>query len=290
MPRPQPMRPIHALINSPPPSVRTFRSLVWRFYARHGRHDLPWRKTRDPYKILVSEVMLQQTQVARVIPKYELFLQKFPTPRTLANASVHDVLSVWQGLGYNRRGVALKRAMESITREHDGKIPNDAKLLVGLPGIGPYTAAAVLAFAFNRPAVCIETNIRTVYLHHFFNDRADVRDAEIAELIEKTMDKEKPRQWFWALMDYGAYLKTSGVRLNEKRIGYKKQSKFKGSDREIRGAIVRALTQQVRATMTLTALAKATGHERSRIALQLERLQKDGLVERDKQRWGLVSR
>lgn len=247
-----------------------------------------WRTTRDPYKILISEVMLQQTQVARVIPKYELFLEKFPTPASLASASVYDVLSAWQGLGYNRRGLALKRAMEIVVRECNGKIPDTIKELVALPGIGPYTAAAVLAFAFNTPAACIETNIRTVYTHHFFHDRAGVHDAEIIGLIEKTMDTKRPREWFWALMDYGAYLKASGVKLNDKKIGYKTQSTFKGSDREIRGAIIRVFTEKTNAMHTVASLAKTTGHERERIATQLERLKKEGLVQQEKQRWGLV--
>ncbi len=271
-------------------TIHAFRTRVWSYYTAHGRHDLPWRKTDDPYKILVSEVMLQQTQVSRVIPKYHAFLKKFPTLQKLASASLHDVLYEWQGLGYNRRARALKHAAEIIVQKYNGRIPESLPELISLPGIGLYTAGAVCVFGFEKPVSMLETNIRTVYLHHFFHDRASVHDREILPYIDATMDKEKPREWFWALMDYGAYLKLSGIKLNDKKIGYKKQSKFKGSDREIRGAIVRALTQQAGATMGLSALAQATGHERDRIAIQLERLQKDGLVERNKQRWCLVLR
>lgn len=260
---------------------------MWRHYKQYGRHDLPWRKTHDPYKILVSEVMLQQTQVARVIPKYRAFLKKFPTAQKLAGAPLRDVLYEWQGLGYNRRAKALKRAAEIVVQKHGGRIPENLSELISLPGIGLYTAGAVSVFGFEKPVAMLETNIRTVYLHHFFSRQDNVRDSEIIARIEEMIDKKKPREWFWALMDYGAYLKQTGIKLNTKHAGYKKQTPFKNSDRQIRGAIVRTLTQNKHAT--LASLTKITGHERMRIAAQLERLQKEELIEKNRQHWNLVS-
>lgn len=278
-------------------TIKQFRNVVWRQYKIHGRHDLPWRKTTDPYKILVSEIMLQQTQVARVIPKYKTFLKKFPTIQKLARASLHDVLSEWQGLGYNRRAKALKHAAEVVVEKYAGHIPETIHELVSLPGIGTYTASAVYVFAYNKPASCIETNIRTAYLHHFFSHQDNVHDKDIIGRIEATLDTEKPREWFWALMDYGAYLKKSGVKLNQKKVGYTKQSKFDGSDRQIRGAIIRMLTKkkinknkEENATYTLETFQKEIGHEKVRVALQLIRLEKEGLVKKymnAKNKWTL---
>lgn len=268
--------------------IRDFQELVWKHFKKYGRHDLPWRKTKDPYKILVSEVMLQQTQVARVIPKYHAFLKKFPTVQKLADASLRDVLYEWQGLGYNRRAKALKRAAEIAVQKYDGRIPVNLSELISLPGIGSYTAGAVLAFAFNKPVPCIETNIRTAYLHHFFSHQTVVSDKELAKVVAQTLDTKKPREWFWALMDYGAHLKASGIRLNAKKAGYKQQSKFKGSDREIRGAIIRAFTQQKDVGYTPASLAKNTQHEQTRIAQQLEQLKKEGLVEKKGRVWKIA--
>ncbi len=231
--------------------------------------------------------MLQQTQVARVIPKYHAFLKKFPTVQKLADASLRDVLYEWQGLGYNRRAKALKRAAEIVVQKYSGRIPERLPELTSLPGIGLYTAGAVSVFGFGKPVAMLETNIRTVYLHHFFSHQDSVRDSEIVALIEEMIDKKKPREWFWALMDYGAYLKQTGIKLNTKHAGYKKQTPFKNSDRQIRGAIVRTLTQNKHAT--LASLTKITGHERMRIAAQLERLQKEELIEKNRQHLNLVS-
>src|SRR3989338_7324816 len=146
-----------------PARMKDFRSTVWKYWKEHGRHDLPWRLTHDPYRILVSEVMLQQTQVPRVIEKYKEFLKKFPTVRALAKASLSDVLKVWSGLGYNRRGKYLHDAAKEIVAV--GNIRE--ALASSLPGVGPYTRAAVRVFAFNEPDILIETNIRAAYIHHF---------------------------------------------------------------------------------------------------------------------------
>ena len=220
--------------------VRRFRSIVLGYWRKHGRHDLPWRKTKDPYKILVSEIMLQQTQVSRVIPKYNEFLKQFPNVKVLAKAQLIDVLRVWSGLGYNRRAKFLHDAAIWITKEYKGKFPQTYEGLRRLPGVGEYTAKAILVFAFNQPEVLIETNIRTVYLRAFFQDTVNVSDREVHPYMEKAAKGQNPRTWHWSLMDNGAYLKKSGVKLNAKSAHYSQQSKFEGSLRQVRGAILRA--------------------------------------------------
>lgn len=257
-------------------SPRQFRETVLTFYTLHGRHDLPWRKTKDPYKVLVSEVMLQQTQVERVIPYYRAFLRRFPSVSALATAPLGDVLRLWQGLGYNRRGKMLQEAATAVRAL--GKFPKSVEELEALPGVGKYTARAVAAFSFNEDVEMVETNIRTAVLYHLFPGEDVVSDEEICAALKKAMPKGNARVWYWALMDYGSYLKKSGVRTNTRQKGYKKQSAFKGSGREIRGAILRALVGQPRTTRFLIALF---GKERETQALgQLKRLYEEGLIEK----------
>jgi A/G-specific adenine glycosylase len=273
----------------PASQLRTFRNAVWNYWKKNGRHDLPWRKTRNPYRILVSEIMLQQTQVPRVIEKYKEFLKMFPTVQTLAEASLSDVLKTWSGLGYNRRAKYLHDAAKKIL-----EIGNIKKALAGpLPGVGPYTRAAVRTFAYNEPHTMIETNIRTVFIHHFFNshnlyDRRDygnegerVGDAELISLIEGAMEGQEPREWYWALMDYGAFLKQSGVRNNARSKGYTKQSKFKGSLREVRGAILRALTKE-------QSINDLRSRYKGRFGEALAGLERDGLIRKEDETWGIV--
>lgn len=185
--------------------------------------------------------MLQQTQVERVVPKYKAFLKRWPTVKKLSQASLGEVLTEWQGLGYNRRAKMLWECAKTVYSERNGKFPNSYEELKNLPGIGPYTAGAVMAFAYNQPVPIIETNIRTVYLHHFFKNKAEVADKEIIRLIVRTLDQGSSREWYWALMDYGSYLKKEHRNVNQRSKSYVKQSKFAGSDRQIRGAIIRVL-------------------------------------------------
>jgi A/G-specific adenine glycosylase len=225
-----------------------FQETVWGYYQGYGR-SLPWREPDangmfDPYKILVSEIMLQQTQAPRVIPKYEQFLEHFPNIQTLAVASQQDVLTAWSGLGYNRRARFLHQAAQAVAAQHDGVVPGNEKDLVALPGVGTNTARAVLTYAFNQPVVFIETNIRTVYIHHFFQDKDAVPDTDIMELVQHTVDKEHPREWYWALMDYGSHLKTTVGNFSRYSKHYTKQSKFTGSRRQIRGAVIKLLTNK----------------------------------------------
>ncbi len=228
-----------------PGQITEFQRMVWRYYDDSGR-ALPWREpeldgTYNAYKILVSEVMLQQTQAARVIPKYSAFLERFPSLVDLADASLHDVLLAWQGLGYNRRARYLREIARQIKEQHDGWLPDTLPELTALPGVGHNTAAAILTYAFNQPHAYIETNIRSVYLHHFFKDEPGVADKQILELVEQTLDRKNPREWYWALMDYGVFIKQTVGNPNVLSKQYAKQTKFHGSAREIRGAILRIL-------------------------------------------------
>jgi A/G-specific adenine glycosylase len=187
--------------------------------------------------------MLQQTQTYRVAPKFEIFIQNFPTFQALAQAPLQDVLAAWQGLGYNRRALALHVIAQRVVVEHGGVLPNDPEILVTFKGIGPATASSICAFAFNRPTVFIETNIRSVFIHSFFKGHDKVEDKELLPLIQVTLDHENSREWYYALMDYGVYLKKEKGNPSRKSKHHTKQSKFEGSDRQVRGAIVRAVTR-----------------------------------------------
>ena len=222
--------------------ILTFQQRVYRHYRQYGR-DLPWRKTADPYGILISEIMLQQTQVSRVIEKYELFMRTFPNIESLAQAPLREILSVWQGLGYNRRALALKKLADIVVSRFDSKIPANAEGLRELPGIGEATANAICAFAFNQPVVFAETNIRSVFIHHFFPEATKIRDAEVLPLISQTLDSRNPRKWYSALMDYGAALKKHMINPSRSSAHYQKQSPFKGSNRQIRGRILQTLVK-----------------------------------------------
>lgn len=225
---------------------KAFRKVVQAYYLQHGRTDLPWRQPEpdgsfDPYRILVSEVMLQQTQVSRVIPKFEAFLERFPTRRSLAQAPLGNVLIAWQGLGYNRRAKFLWQAARFLETDYGQTFPRQQAELEALPGIGRNTASAILVYTFNQPAVFIETNIRTVFLYHFFPAAHAITDTAIAPLVAATLPSDDPRVWYWALMDYGSYLKQAVGNISRASRGYVKQSKFVGSSRQLRGQILRQL-------------------------------------------------
>jgi len=260
----------------PTKQERSFIATVWKFYEISGRHDLPWRKDVRPYAIVVSEIMLQQTQVRRVIPKYNAFLKRWPSARALARAPLQEVLEAWQGLGYNSRAKRLRDCTKRISSLTNGRWPTTYEGLVALPGIGPYTAAAVMNFAYNTPQPLVETNVRTVFIHHFFEGQEQVSDAEIIEVVTKTLPPERPREWFWALMDYGSYLKQTHGNGNSRSAHYKKQTPFKGSNRQIRGAIIRELTKS---SLPEPALIKQLSeHTTERVRNQLADLLSEGLV------------
>lgn len=232
-----------------PMNKSDFQQLVWEFYDHHGRHDLPWRTSShetsehqedlDPYAVYISEIMLQQTQAPRVIKKFETWLADLPSFRAVADASKKDILSHWQGLGYNRRALYIKEAAEIITKNFDGKLPSEEEKLLELPGVGPYTAGALQAFVFAKPVVFVETNIRTVFIHHFFPNEEDVSEAAIKKKVSETLPDKDIREWYWALMDYGVHLKKTVGNLNKKSTSYQKQSKFTGSNRQLRAELTR---------------------------------------------------
>jgi A/G-specific adenine glycosylase len=270
-----------------------FVEAVWEYYRAYGRHDLPWRKTHDPYKILVSEVMLQQTQVVRVVPKYRAFLKQFPSTKVLAEASLGDVLRAWQGLGYNRRAKFLKEAAAAVHYVHCGRWPRTQKELQALPGVGSYTAAALMNFAYNEPVPLIETNIRTVYLHHFYTDALGVPDAALWPYIEATFDTTHPRDWCYALMDYGAHLKETIGNLNVKSAQYKKQSPFKGSGRQIRGSILRLLASDAYSETSLFVAVRSDSHRpeltKNEFKIQLDALVMETMVVKEGCNYTLVA-
>ena len=144
--------------------IDSFSCLIYDYYAKNKR-AFPWREAHDPYHIVVSEIMLQQTQTDRVRGKYELFIKTFPTFEHLAQASVTELITVWKGLGYNRRALALQELAQRVVKEHQGILPKTPDELQSFRGIGPATAASICAFAFNSPTIFIETNIRAVYIH-----------------------------------------------------------------------------------------------------------------------------
>ncbi|HYF10648.1 MAG TPA: A/G-specific adenine glycosylase [Candidatus Paceibacterota bacterium] len=249
--------------------------MILAHFRAHAR-AFPWRETRDPYRILVSEIMLQQTGVERVRGYYARFLERFPTVEALARAPLNEVLRLWQGLGYNRRAKYLREAAIAMKA---GGFPRDAAGLCALPGIGPYTASAIAAFAYGTPEVLIETNIRAAYLHHFFPRAKAVPDKKILPLIEKTLYKKDPRTWYYALMDYGAHLKSREINPSRRSAHHKKQAAFKGSNRELRGALLRHLASRKSLSReVLFKKAAPLGRSGEEIDRALAALAKEGFV------------
>ena len=265
----------HGLV---PRTVTAFRKLVYAAYRKGSRNDLPWRQTRDPYRIMVSEIMLQQTQVARVRAKYEEFLAAFPDVAALAVAPLQEVLARWQGLGYNRRGMALKRAAEGVMERFGGMVPVTPQELRTLPGIGPYTAGAIAAFACDRPEVFIETNIRTVFLHLFFHDQQGVADREILPLVEATLDRDNPREWYYALMDYGVMIKQETANPGRRSAHHVRQSPFKGSNREVRSLILKVIL--AKGAVTERELIAGLAGDEERVKKNLADLEREGFIVR----------
>jgi A/G-specific adenine glycosylase len=234
--------------------------------------------------------MLQQTQVPRVLEKYKEFLKRFPTVHTLAKASLTEVLKVWSGLGYNRRGKYLHDAARHIVESYAGIIPHDYPALRAIPGIGMYTANAVRVFAFNEAEVLLETNVRTAIIHHFLSEKRRVEDSEIEKIAAAAAEGQDPRTWHSALFDYGSYLKQRGVRVNTKSTQYVRQSKFEGSLRQVRGAILRALHTGATTEPQLYLLTCASKQvdSRKKFKSALTGLVRDGLVAKAKGDWKIA--
>jgi A/G-specific adenine glycosylase len=260
-----------------PPTTREFQALVLNHYREHGR-DLVWRKTTDPYCILVSEIMLQQTQVDRVALKYPAFIATFPDFSSLASAPLDAVLGAWQGMGYNRRAIALQKTAGRVVAEFDGNLPADVETLATFPGIGKATASSICAFAFNLPVIFIETNIRRVFIHFFFPDKEAVTDAELLPLVEAALFREDPRTWYNALMDFGTDLKTVVENPNRRSRHYSRQSAFEGSDRQIRGEILRVLLAEKQ--QTRAALISRFPDDPDRIIRILSSLETEGFIKK----------
>jgi A/G-specific adenine glycosylase len=256
-------------------TIPELQQLVWEYYRTEGR-VLPWRETRDGYAIAVSEIMLQQTQVERVIPKYQAFLAAAPSWAALATLETSQLLELWQGLGYNRRALALRASAQVVVRDHKGTLPATRAELEQLPGVGPYTAGALLAFVYDQPVVMIETNIRRVVLHHLFPGEEKVDDRVLMPVIEQLLDRDRPREWYYALMDYGAHLAKTTPNANRRSRTYTKQSQFSGSLRQLRGEVVRQLLQEQE--MSVAKLVIKTGDTPNRVAEALVGLQRDGMI------------
>jgi A/G-specific adenine glycosylase len=269
------------------PSIPEFQLRVLSYYERSGRHDMPWRHTTDPYRILVSEIMLQQTQVERVTIKYPEFIAVFPDFAALAAAPLVDIIRVWQGMGYNRRAIALQKCAIRVTGEYGGILPRDVDTLATFPGIGHATASSIAAFAFDLPVVFIETNIRRVFIHYFFRDKDSIRDDEIFPLVDQALYRKNPRVWYWALMDLGASLKKSVPNPNRRSAHYTKQSAFEGSDRRIRGQVLKLLVS--RGEMTTAAIIRELGEDRVRVLKLLDGLEEEGFIRKTGKKIVLVS-
>ena len=268
---------LNALIAKGPPTPQAFQKFVLGYFKKNSR-DFPWRTTKDPYKILVSEVMLQQTQTERVVAKYAEFLKAFPTWRALSEATPADVVKVWMGLGYYRRAFNLHKAAQSVCHEYGGSPPETAEDLRKLPGVGPYTAAAVAAFAFGEPAPMIETNIRSVYLYTFYPQVCAVSDKELLLTVEETLYKQDPRTWFYALMDLGVELKKHTKGINQRSKHHVKQSKFEGSRRQVRAAVLRAIAEEE--SLRRADITRKLSYDAEKIEAAIAELQLEGLIEK----------
>lgn len=263
-------------------SIRQFRKTVYNHFKSHGR-SLPWRRDYDPYHVFVSEIMLQQTQADRVAAKFDIFISKLPDFSALAKAPLKKILRLWQGLGYNRRALHLKRAAQIIIKEHAGKLPSSPEILEMLPGIGTATAASIAAFAFNKPVVFLETNIRTILIHHFFKDKKSVHDEKLLPLAERLLDRKNPRKWYSALMDYGTMLKKHYGNDSYRSVHYKKQTRFEGSKRQKRGKILRLLLDHK--PLTFNQISKRLEIPSRRLNIILGELIADKIVAKSKNRF-----
>lgn len=263
-----------------PRDLDAFQGRVREVYRDHYR-PMEWRADPAPYKVFISEIMLQQTQVPRVMRLFPLFLARFPGFGELANASFADILQAWTGLGYNRRARYLQEAACLVRDRHGGVLPREVETLRTLPGVGAATAGSIAAFAYNVPAIFIETNIRRVFIHHFFPDRREVHDREILPLVEQSLDRENPREWYWALMDYGALLARSGDNPNRRSRSYVRQNSFRGSNRQLRGMVLRHLVDHGSiAAEDIPAYGAAEGFPPVRVEAVLKRLEDEGFLQR----------
>lgn len=261
--------------------LQDFCSMIKGFYKQNKRY-FPWRMTDDSYAIFVSEVMLQQTQTERVVRKYEQFMQHFPSWQSVAQSSLHEIMKLWQGLGYNRRARVVFEGAQKIVNVYQGLMPSDPVILETFYGIGAATAGSLCAFAYNMPTVFIETNIRSVFLHTFFNKGMKVTDAVLMPLIAQTLDQTNPREWYYALMDYGVFLKKNGPNPSLRSAHHTKQKRFIGSDRQLRGKIIVLLTQADKQKLPLNFIIKMLRSNDQKIKKLIQDLIKEKLLQENK--------
>jgi len=261
--------------------IKVFQDIIYSFY-NHKKRNFPFRENITPYKVVVSEIMLQQTQTNRVAEKFIEFIDKFPDFKSLAQASVEELLSMWQGLGYNRRAIALKKIAERIISEFNGNVPKDMDSLTSLPQIGHNTASSILSFAYNIPTYFIETNIRRVYIYFFFPGKIEIDDKEIMELVKDSVDKDNPRDWYYALMDFGTMLKKTHPELNKKSAHYRKQSKFVGSTRQVRGKVLKLLLKK---PFSKREIIDKINYEEKKVIEILDALKKEGFIQEEQDRF-----
>ena len=252
--------------------VVAFQKKVMNWWAENAR-DLPWRRDPSPYNVLVSEIMLQQTQVSRVVLKFDEFMKEFPTIESLAKTNIKHLLKVWSGLGYNRRAIWLKEAAKQIVER--GEFPQSVKELQELKGIGPYTSRSVLIFAFNKDLAAVDTNIRRILIASGFADET-MSDRQLQPIAETVLLRGRSRDWHNALMDYGSLVLTSS-KTNISPVT--KQSCYEGSSRQVRGAVIRALTASDEIELeNLMGLLDCEANETELIKI-INKLVSDGMVE-----------
>ena len=256
--------------------------------------SLPWRDTRDPYAIWVSEVMLQQTQVSRVEGRWEDWLKRFPSVGSLADGQFNEILTMWQGMGYNSRAKRLQECARIICERHGGVLPRSYEELVALPGIGPATAAGIRAFAYDEPGVYLETNVRTVFLHELFPGRDQVDDRELIPLVRQSCPAagEDVRGWYYALLDYGAHLKRTLPNPSRRSKHHSRQSEFQGSHRQKRSFVLHSILETPKTSLQLQraidAFEQAAGRPRvapAELSTVLEQLENEGLIKQNGDYW-----
>ena len=258
-----------------------FQKMIYAYF-KNNRRDFPFRKEISPYNVLVSEIMLQQTQTGRVAEKYLEFKEEFPDFLSLSNAPNEKLLKVWQGMGYNRRALALKQIAKTVITDFNGNLPDSVDILKTFPQIGHNTASSIVAFAYNKPSIFIETNIRRVYIYYFFPKKKHINDKDILPIVENTVDKDNPREWYYALMDYGVMLKKTHPELNKRSSHYRKQSPFKDSNRQIRGKILKILTSESLTSEILeSTLSKKLQLNIDKIRPILQQLEQEGFIKRN---------
>lgn len=262
-----------------------FKKTVWDYYHSHFR-AMPWRSDTNPYYVMVSELMLQQTQVQRVLVKFDEFITCFPTIETLSNATLSQVLETWIGLGYNRRAKFLKQSADIIVNDYKSHFPKTIDEWIKLPGFGKNTASAVLVYSQNEPLIFIETNIRTVFIYHFFQNQESVSDKEIELLVKQTIDNNNTREWYWALMDYGTYLKKEFGNHSRKSSSYATQSKFEGSFRQKRAKVLKEIVKHK--VISFDELLLITKYDAELLSLALSKLIEEKFIEGARNQYWVV--